>query len=139
MKKKSSLKEELGGGGLNLEQESLHVGIPHQFRLNCPPSLGQGDPELRISCNPLQRTQMSNKSRSITKRSSIASVKSFQGMQVGHELWVKYDGHHHWTKTKISLCRVYQNMTFPTCLSEDREEFLRINEILPYPIDFLHA
>ena len=90
--------------------------------------------------SPSAQTQMSNKSRSITKRSSIASVKSFQGMQVGrHELWVKYDGHHHWTKTKISLCRVYQNMTFPTRLSEDRAEFLLINEILPYPIDFLHA
>jgi hypothetical protein len=40
----------IGGGGLNLEQESLRVGVPHRFRLNCSPSLGQG--ELKISFNP---------------------------------------------------------------------------------------
>ena len=30
----------------------------------------------------------------------------------------------HRTKSKISLCCAYQNMSFPTRLSEDRAEFL---------------
>ena len=42
------------------------------------------------------------------------------------------------TGPKLCDSRVYQNMTFPARLSEDREEFLLIKEILPYPTDFLY-
>ena len=83
----------IGGGGLHLEQESFRVGVPHRFRLNCPPSLGQG--ELRISCNPPSAADTTIKQIQVNDKNEIHYQCQIIPRQVDrHELWVKYNGHH---------------------------------------------
>ena len=83
----------IGGGGLNLEQESLRVGVPHRFRLNCPPSLGQG--ELRISCNPPSAADTSAKQIQVNDKNDVHYQCQIIPRRVGrHEIWIKYNGHH---------------------------------------------
>ena len=82
----------IGGGGLNLEQEDLRVGVPHRFRMNCPPSLGQG--ELRISCNPPSAADTSAKQIQVNDKNEVHYQCQIIPRRVGHhEIWIKYNGH----------------------------------------------
>ena len=82
----------IGGGGLNLEKEDLRVGVPHRFRMNCPPSLGQG--ELRISCNPPSAADTSAKQIQVNDKNEVHYQCQIIPRRVGHhEIWIKYNGH----------------------------------------------
>ncbi len=80
------------GGGLNLEHESLCVGIPHRFRLTCS-TLGQG--ELKLSSNPPSAADTNVKQIQANDKKELYYQCQIIPRQVGHhELWIKYNGHH---------------------------------------------
>ena len=110
----------IGGSGLNLEQESLRVGVPHRFRMNCPPSLGQG--ELRISCNPPSAADTSAKQIQVNDKNEVHYQCQIIPRRVGHhEIWIKYNGHnieespfkvHFKPRGDATMCAMVSNSSF---------------------------
>ena len=88
------------GSGLNLEQESFHIGIPYRFRLNCS-DLGQG--EIKISCHPPSVVNISVKQVHNDKRELFYQYQVIPRVIGQHELRIKYNGHH----IEESPCKVH--------------------------------